>query len=859
MSVLQYRIESAIPSEFVVGDGNVLVICGWVLPPRPSTIAGFSVSLDDRRCELPHTRDVRLDLLRDSSIAAPNEDKLVSGFWLPVAAAGELAGRTCRLTVSLRLEDGELHPLIDQDISLRARLPNLLNGQLAKLPPASLAVCMATSDPDPACFARQIASLVAQTHRDWFCLVQDGGSRPEILARLEEICGSDPRIALVRSAERLDPDRALERCLGNVPPGVETVALFGGGDEWPPNRLADALARLRPGVALVRAQGTDRGGDAAICVLRNATLQRALPFPEPARDANHHDWLAKVAALLGETEELDGAREEHAVAAGDLRNVVAAARRTAALARPPQLRGSLFAVLERYYRRYRPLALQQQILALRFDDPEATRRASAGPTLDASVLAHNVLHPMLPRALTTYNHAKYARQNLRGAVDRAKGFARRENPLRNALSYWRQQGSAMFVKKLAHVAAHGVGERLLRMPDPSPPATGETDRANELVRDHFVGVTTLPTYSSPRNAPRINLVTDSINAGSLYGGVGTALIFAALLAERRGADLRIITRTERADAQNFATLMRVAKIDTLQNVEFHFADIRNPKVDVDVDSRELFVTTSWWTTQSTRRAIAPSRIIYVLQEDERMFYPFGDDHLRCSEALSSPDGHLVVNSELLAEHFAQSGLAEVARRCHRFEPSFPRELFHAEPRAPQGKRRFFFYARPHNQRNVFHRGIEAIGEAVARGVLDPARWELHFVGNRIPRLQLPHDIQPHVHENLDWFSYAALVRSIDLGLSLMYTPHPSYPPLDLAASGAVVVTNRFGNKQSLDRYSRNILCVEPTRDALVDGIAAGVRLADDHAARSANYEASGMGRDWRASFAGALDALATLP
>ena len=58
----------------------------------------------------------------------------------------------------------------------------------------------------------------------------------------------------------------------------------------------------------------------------------------------------------------------------------------------------------------------------------------------------------------------------------------------------------------------------------------------------------------------------------------------------------------------------------------------------------------------------------------------------------------------------------------------------------------------------------------------------------------------------------------------MDTPHPSYPPLDLAASGAVVVTNRHGRKTSLCQYSENIVCVDPTVEALKAGIADGSSL-----------------------------------
>ncbi len=44
---------------------------------------------------------------------------------------------------------------------------------------------------------------------------------------------------------------------------------------------------------------------------------------------------------------------------------------------------------------------------------------------------------------------------------------------------------------------------------------------------------------------------------------------------------------------------------------------------VPVFEGDLFLTTSWWTTEAIRCAVNPWQIIYLLQEDERMFYPRG--------------------------------------------------------------------------------------------------------------------------------------------------------------------------------------------------------------------------------------------
>ncbi len=386
-----------------------------------------------------------------------------------------------------------------------------------------------------------------------------------------------------------------------------------------------------------------------------------------------------------------------------------------------------------------------------------------------------------------------------------------------------------------------------------PPAVTGPPTLDTLLHERFAALEPLRTYAAPHDAPRITIVTDSINAGSLYGGVGTALILAALLAQRLGAGLRLVTRTEPPDAANIAAVLAVHGIAWDGNVELLHAPPGPGGRDVPVGPRDLFLTTSWWTTWATRRAVNPARIAYLLQEDERGFYPLGDDHLRCTETLSDPGLLYIVNSGLLMRHLQADGLAPGGVA---FEPAFPAAAYHRELRPAGSPRGFFFYARPHNPRNLYWRGLEAVGAAIEEGVLDPAAWDFHFVGKAAQDMRLPGGVRPRLVHNLPWADYAGLVRRMDLGLSLMDTPHPSYPPLDLAASGAVVVTNRFGAKTSLEGYSRNILTAEPTVAGLVDGLRRAVALAMDEPARAANYAGNGLLRDWNVAFAPVLDRLA---
>ena len=105
-------------------------------------------------------------------------------------------------------------------------------------------------------------------------------------------------------------------------------------------------------------------------------------------------------------------------------------------------------------------------------------------------------------------------------------------------------------------------------------------------------------------------------------------------------------------------------------------------------------------------------------------------------------------------------------------------------------------------------------------------------------------VKPTLLQNLEWADYLRLMRASDLGLALMYTPHPSYPPLDLAACGAVATTNKFGAETSLDRYSRNIICGDLNPESLLSSLAEGSILAQDRAKRRANYQQNSMSRSW---------------
>jgi len=68
------------------------------------------------------------------------------------------------------------------------------------------------------------------------------------------------------------------------------------------------------------------------------------------------------------------------------------------------------------------------------------------------------------------------------------------------------------------------------------------------------------------------------------------------------------------------------------------------------------------------------------------------------------------------------------------------------------------------------------------------------VGQDHPDIDLGNGRTLHSIGKLDLSSYSRLLRASAIGISLMISPHPSYPPLEMAYLGLLVLTNTFAGK-----------------------------------------------------------------
>lgn len=369
--------------------------------------------------------------------------------------------------------------------------------------------------------------------------------------------------------------------------------------------------------------------------------------------------------------------------------------------------------------------------------------------------------------------------------------------------------------------------------------------------------------------PTVNLLIPSLRREHLSGGPNTAINLAARLAER-GVPVRCLSTDWPCEAET-AWLDRhlcdlVGRTSLPGDWSWHSAhDAGRP---VHIGPHDILLATAWWTAQQARPLLqsqAGLRLWYLIQDYEPGLYAWSTQAALASETYTWP-ALPVFCGHLLRDHFRHERIGPFARReqsfTHEhlvFEPAVDQRLFHADGRSESrtGRRRFVFYARPSAPRNLYELGLVALKRAVDRGAFRD-NWELWFIGEQIPAVDLGQGVTIRPAPWADYAAYAAFLRETDVGLSLMMSPHPSYPPLELAACGAHVVTNTYGVKtaERLAALAPRMTAVSPEIDSLADAlvIAAGQATVGN---RSATVGGLGrdIPRDWETSFDTVLDGL----
>jgi hypothetical protein len=342
---------------------------------------------------------------------------------------------------------------------------------------------------------------------------------------------------------------------------------------------------------------------------------------------------------------------------------------------------------------------------------------------------------------------------------------------------------------------------------------------------------------------RLNLVIPTLNVAAAFGGVRTAIdLFRAL--PIGGTPSRIISLEpiDAAGVEAFPGARLVTSDEDVADPVQLVAITAQDHASLPVGARDVFIATYWTTAdlvirirrwqQATYGAVPP-RFVYLIQDFEPGFYPWSAQHLLARATYDQPGSTIAVfNTSLLRDYVHDQGIRFVGEFA--FEPRLSPALRLVRDRAPVARdRRIVAYGRPRTPRNAFPLIVEGLRSwrASHPGAAD---WSVVSVGQDHAEIDLGGGGALRSIGKLDIGAYGDLLKRSAVGLSLMVSPHPSYPPLEMAHLGMLVLTNRFGRKD-LSTWHENLVSLDQmTADAIGSELAALCRrieldpLAGEH-------------------------------
>jgi hypothetical protein len=311
----------------------------------------------------------------------------------------------------------------------------------------------------------------------------------------------------------------------------------------------------------------------------------------------------------------------------------------------------------------------------------------------------------------------------------------------------------------------------------------------------------------PGAAARLNVLLPHYSASMMYGGIASALELVRTLSV--GYDrVRFVSERPWSMTEDPADLR--AFVAHPESAEIETADLFSEE-GLPCHQREIFFCTFWttalaWEAYSaalTASGYSPNPFFLFIQDYEPGFYPQNYNHCRALSAYAhGPHTHAIFNSSELASYFRGQGF------------SFARETvlapsLHPELRVYLKQRHFtllakpedhivlLIYGRPAQPRNCFPVLLEGLHRFLAP-MNEQERREFLIISAGAstphPDILLCPDTMVKSAGKLPIEKYIAYLSFAHIGISLMASPHPSYPPLEMATFGLYTITNRFANK-----------------------------------------------------------------
>jgi hypothetical protein len=329
---LVVELERELPARLPVGSATA-VFCVGACFDTAQHIEQLQILVDGVTHQVTAFGMPRPDLAAGGRLERA-ADGVYSGFWSTVPIPGAGAPGSILLELRARLRDGSSLTTELGRIEVTPPVPAPTTTAVpADSGPETIAVCLATFEPDMDLFEVQIESLRAQRDAGWVCLISDDGSSPGRFELIRKLIGDDQRFAVSRSEQRRGFYRNFERALAMAPASAGLVALCDQDDRWHPDKLAVLRREIGDAILVYSDQRLVDGSGrvlrdtlwvgrannysslvsmlvantitGAATLFRRELLELALPFPDTPGFQFHDSWLAVMALATGRVAYVD--------------------------------------------------------------------------------------------------------------------------------------------------------------------------------------------------------------------------------------------------------------------------------------------------------------------------------------------------------------------------------------------------------------------------------------------------------------------------------------------------------------------------------------------------------------------------
>lgn len=332
--------------------------------------------------------------------------------------------------------------------------------------------------------------------------------------------------------------------------------------------------------------------------------------------------------------------------------------------------------------------------------------------------------------------------------------------------------------------------------------------------------------------PRLNLLIPTADTSIGYAGVSEALrLFLGSLDELGSAwDGRIIM-TDSPPSNMFIPPLGFKLVDNFLATE---SASRSVVAGHDRDAAfftlredDVMMASAWWNAAQAHTLLDDAdeifgeknntrRLLYLVQDDERGFYPWSTKFMMCNDTYERNErNYPVFNTPFLADYFkCNFSVGEHAVYHPPINENLaPRQISDASER----DNIVLVYARPHAARNALDFVDAVASECNRRDRHFWRDWRWVAIGEDFAPQVLRTGSIYDVKGRLTLDEYRTLLGRAKLGLTIMISPHPSYPPLEMAANGVRVVTNLYGDRDLSDvhNYIRTFGRFDPETVALI--------------------------------------------